>query len=418
LGLLSFAINLQELRSLFDKNLPGITDKIWPDILKKIFKSEFEKDPYIIKKNTEIDSLSQLLYLPNTTPYSNYYDYYTDTTYKYDYTTDSTAVDTAYDYNIVFKENQTERIEYFDEGDPKEKKKDKKKNKKNKETQPEVAPEAEYIQDYSYQEPDSPYNIPYDNYYQTDTMYSYYNKQIDTLRKKIKERQQQLSEEKVKNIGLKPDDFWELFNGDFLFAVTDIMYIEKKYITYEYDEDIKYREVEKTQKEPYPEIILIASVRNKEKLNKVLQTIQNSLTENDYNRLINNADSLGITMNVYDDYWVITNNKLIAEKYTSGYAVSDRLSEPIQKLILENNSTMYINLFQIFNKISLEENLPKQKQTMQLMRNSFKGIYMYSTFTDAPVQTSVLRIDLSNTIDNSLYELLRIIDEVFKLYNY
>ncbi|MCS6824189.1 MAG: DUF4836 family protein [Cytophagaceae bacterium] len=405
IALFTFTINMEELRKFTENKMPKFNTEIWPEIIESIFNKDFDDDTVVKQYSSQIDSLYKLLYAADSPPYTtNYF----DDSFSYD----STYADSStYNYYDDQKYDNNQQYEYFDEGNPEDKKKTKAKIKKSKNN---ITDNTEITKTYN-TPPDTIYYTPTTYDYTSDTIYTYYQGQIDSLRKKIKERKYFLAQEKANSMNLRGEDFWLLFDGDFMIALTDIYYTEKPYKSYEYDEHMNLVEVEKVKKESFPEFILVTSLKDKNIFNSVIETFKKNLSEKRLSEWLKSYDSMNITLHTYGNYMIITNNKLIEQSYKNGYPPTQHISESIQKIITDNNVLLFVNLVQLFNKIFHEEGNKKGQLSMQLISNSFKSIYVHGRFYDETTQRSTLRIDLSNSIDNSMVEILKIIDELYKI---
>lgn len=69
---------------------------------------------------------------------------------------------------------------------------------------------------------------------------------------------------------LDEDVMYNLFSGEAVFAVTDIVARTRTYSSYEYDDNFQYRIVEKTDTQLMPEFVFAAEIGRKEKLQEII----------------------------------------------------------------------------------------------------------------------------------------------------
>ncbi|MCA6361958.1 MAG: hypothetical protein IM638_02910 [Bacteroidetes bacterium] len=69
---------------------------------------------------------------------------------------------------------------------------------------------------------------------------------------------------------LDEDVMYNLFSGEAVFAVTDIVARTRTYSSYEYDDNFQYRMVEKTDTQLMPEFVFAAEIGRKEKLQEII----------------------------------------------------------------------------------------------------------------------------------------------------
>jgi hypothetical protein len=69
---------------------------------------------------------------------------------------------------------------------------------------------------------------------------------------------------------LDEDVMYNLFSGEAVFAVTDIVARTRTYSSYEYDDNFQYRMVEKTDTQLMPEFVFAAEIGRKEKLREII----------------------------------------------------------------------------------------------------------------------------------------------------
>ncbi|MBX9851877.1 MAG: hypothetical protein K2X86_08970 [Cytophagaceae bacterium] len=71
---------------------------------------------------------------------------------------------------------------------------------------------------------------------------------------------------------------------------------------------------------------------------------------------------------------------------------------------------------EIFYKIPQEEMSVKDAAVFSLLANSFESLTMVTSNTNTTTQQSELKYNFTNKLNNSFYEIFRIINEVYKIY--
>jgi hypothetical protein len=377
LGLLSYSINMKGLKPMLDTALAdSVKDQLNEGFIGLLYESKLKKDSKLNKLQLEIDSMYTDLYPAyqyDTTAYTEPAEY--DTTYYQDdyYGTDTTAIN----------EEQINE-DYVDT----------------------MAVDMEYYEDSTYT----------DSYSKEDSISNAKNDRIDAKRKELDERKKALLQAKVKELNLKKDFLFDLFQGDAIGAITDYYWIDKKYKTFDYDEEnLKPIEVEKTKKEIYPEFFAGFTLNNTVQAKKFLTSLTKDsflLKQNTY-YIIPAEQKLFVTIS--NNLLIITNNEAIVKENFKGYSEKERISSDLQATLLHKTSAFHVNIKDIFAKLPYD-NMSKEKQAMySLLMNSFGTLLATSDPYVTNMSKSDMSLKLTNKIDNSFYEIFRIINEVYKM---
>lgn len=377
LGLYSYSINMKGLKPMLDTALAdSVKDQINEGFIGLLYDAKIKKDTKVNKLQLEIDSMYTDLYPAykyDTTAYTDYADY--DTSYYQDdyYESDTTAID---------EEQITE--DYVDTSDV----------------------EMEYYEDSTYT----------DSYSKEDSIFNAKNDRIDAKRKELDDRKKVLLQAKVKELNLKKDFLFDLFQGDAIGAITDYYWIDKKYKTFDYDEEnLKPIEVEKTKKEIFPEFFAGFTLNNTVEAKKFLASLTKDsflLKKNTY-YIIPGEQKLFVSIS--NNLLLITNNEVIVNENFKGYSEKERISNDLQATLLHKTSAFHINIKDVFAKLPYD-NMSREKQAMySLLASSFGTLSATSDPYITNISKSDMSLSLTNKIDNSFYEIFRIINEVYKM---
>jgi hypothetical protein len=343
-----------------------------------LYESKFKKDSKVMKIQTEIDSMYTDLYPPykyDTTAYTDFAE--VDTNYYQDdyYDADTTAL--PQDEEVEITENYTDTTAY----------------------------EMEYT--------DSTYN---DTYSKEDSLFNAKNDRIDAKRKELDARKKVLQEAKVKELNLRKDFFLDLLQGDAIGAITDYYWIDKKYKTFDYEgDDLKPAEVEKTKKEIFPEFFMGFTLNNTVQAKRLLLSLTKDsflLKQNSY-YIIPGEQKLFVSIS--NNLLLVTNNEAIVKESFLGYSEKERISQDLQATLLHKTSSFYVNIKDIFAKLPFENLSPDKHAMYTLLMNSFGTATATSDQYVNNLSRSDMTLNFTNKIDNSFYEIFRIINEIYKM---
>ncbi|HEU4718860.1 MAG TPA: hypothetical protein VFU15_13545 [Bacteroidia bacterium] len=130
---------------------------------------------------------------------------------------------------------------------------------------------------------------------------------------------------------------YNLFDGKFLFAVTDLKPFTSSYVTYEYDENFNQQEVRKEKTEIRPEFVFIAGLGKEKKAKQILAILEKANAvkkQNPMYYLINTPGEYDIKMYlaIRNGMLIITNNEdLIQNHLKHGYSRKERVKGKIRR---------------------------------------------------------------------------------------
>ena len=163
------------------------------------------------------------------------------------------------------------------------------------------------------------------------------------------------------------ESLYELFGGDFVFAVTGIQEYEKVITTYEYDENFDATEIQKTEIERLPKFTVLAPFGNRENLMKLMNLAVKTNVLNQTGNYFSVADTEDLGMNIYlapndDDILILSNDdELMGTRLNTGFGTDKRLASDQQKWLKKNSQTMFWDVpltVEILKKLGMEDENP------------------------------------------------------------
>lgn len=397
LGLYSYSLNMKGIKAILDTALTdSIKTKINEGFAELLYEGKIKEDPKVKKLQKEIDSMYADLYPP--VDYSAYN--------NYDYLDSSAVVEDYYDTTYVEEDYSEEEPVQVDTA---------------------VAVEEPYI-DYAVVDSVS----AYEGDYYSDSTYSYsytqtkedsiYNAKYDRInvkREEIDKRKKELFQKKLKDLDLSKDFLFDLFKGDAMGAITDYYYRETKYKTFEYDdEELKAVEVEKVKKDPFAEFIVGFTLNDLAQAKKLIGKLTKDsflVKQGDYHEINIKELPVKIFVAISNNILLITNDEELLKKNFSGYPAEERVSKELQDVLLNKTSSGFVNLKEIFVRLPYQTLSPNMQATYTLLMNSLGTVSMTSSHYKDNISQSDLSLTFTNKIDNSFYEIFRIINEIYKI---
>jgi hypothetical protein len=276
-----------------------------------------------------------------------------------------------------------------------------------------------YQDEYSYDSSNFQYHRSY--YSEEDSLYELKNKRIKEKTKEIKRRSEFLGNQKIQELRLQKDDILELFKGDLLMVFSGFHFVPKKYKSYEYDEEeYKAVEVEKIKNEPFPEFTIGLSVNNKSKLQSILNSfVKDSILIQHQNYFYSESSKADSTPRIYlalnGDVLLITTELELVTTNLNGYSSENRISKEVEDLLTNKTLSIYVSLKDIFARLPYNNLSVQKAELYTLLMNSFTNSYLTSENTKPDTSNSDFVFNFTNKLDNSLFEILRLFNESYKI---
>ncbi|CAN5870622.1 hypothetical protein BH11BAC7_BH11BAC7_14010 [soil metagenome] len=131
---------------------------------------------------------------------------------------------------------------------------------------------------------------------------------------------------------------YNIFDGQFLFAVTDLKPYTSSYLTYDYDENFERTEIRKERTEVRPEFVMVAGIGKPDKAKEILAILERSgalKKQNNNYYLINSPGEYDIKMflALRNGMLIITNNEdLMVHHLKKGYSGGQAMKKEQRKL--------------------------------------------------------------------------------------
>ncbi len=168
----------------------------------------------------------------------------------------------------------------------------------------------------------------------------------------------------IMRVFIDDNTLYDLFNGQFVFAVTDLKPVVTTYVTYEYDDDFNHREVTKDRTEIVPEFVFMAGVGRKKDMQKILDILEKTnlikKVNEDYYMLANTTNPASQVFIVFrKGMLMFTNNEdLVNNHLKKGYKGKHRLGKKLRKLARKSPLVAWWDgrkTFDTYHKINKDE---------------------------------------------------------------
>lgn len=185
----------------------------------------------------------------------------------------------------------------------------------------------------------------------------------------------------IARVFIDEETVYELFDGKFVFAITDLKPVVSTYITYEYDDDFNRREVVQNQTEIIPEFIFMAGVGRSDDMQKILDVLVASkvlvLVKKDCYTLTNSKNPASQFYVVFTKgILMLTNNEdLVNNRLQSGYSGDKALSKDMRKMARSSPLVGWWNGQHTFETIkNIQKGDPDAPMNDELEQNVSSGM--------------------------------------------
>lgn len=409
LASMSYSLNVSELKNYWEKNFSSFEKIITDEALKKIYEKSIKEDSVVGKLDEEIDSLNSEIYSLEMAQYDYDYDSYE---YEDDAVYEELEEDEEYvDYEDYEEEGSeetdqvTDSIESEETTEPEEEEaisEDITEDVEFEEIEMDTVYEEEYIEEY----------VPTEEELQLDSLRNV----LELKEEELRLRKAELLEEKKAAFPYNNEELWSIFEGDIIAAVTDVRYEEKTFTSYEYDETTEeIKEVEKTRKEPVPVFIVASTVNNIDVANRILGQIEEKgLIKKENNVYLVIPGNSKMYVALLGNMLLFTNNELLIQEHITGYKESEQLDIKVKQLITNNNFSMYVDFKEIFARFPKETfNDDKTYSIFTAVMNALQNMEAYDAYAGESITSGKVQINFTNKIDNSMFEIFRIVNIVY-----
>jgi hypothetical protein len=197
---------------------------------------------------------------------------------------------------------------------------------------------------------------------------------------------------------------YNLLDGKFLFAVTDLKPYTASYVTYDYDENFNKSEVRKEKTEIRPEFIMIAGIGEKKKAAQIIAILERTTAikkENNLYYVINTPGEYDLKMYlaIEKGLLIITNNEdLMLNHLKHGYG-NKAMSKKLMKLGRKSPLVAYWDGQKSFQLIKQNETLPlseEDRRSLDLLQQDVNNGLIIGRKPKNGVQRIDMQIELND----------------------
>lgn len=359
---ISYAFSLTEVQKFVDKTFNYNMDTLLIEIVKDEQDNVFETDPQIRYYRKEIDTIDYIVNGPDTAK-ENYY---------------GEEKSTITDSGTVYQDSDNK----------------------------------DYNSDsyaYSYNDGDAKYEHETLNWYELDSL----QLRQDTLYVLIEDRKDTLAVKTYHGLGIKGEELWSIFNGEFIFLYHAMTSIEKKSKVYEMDDEYNYVEVEKTKTVPMPLYSLAASINNDSLFNKyVALMIQRGFIQKEKNRYLVVLGDMNQYIWVDKSVCILTNDNNFNPTKHGSTSKSAYETENFNR-ITAHQSGAYIEVGKILASSVQFVDDKKTAEVLEILAKYFdETIYITDFDENANINTK-MDILFNDDKKNSVNIMFQMMDEIY-----
>ncbi|MCT4582063.1 MAG: hypothetical protein N4A35_11645 [Flavobacteriales bacterium] len=220
------------------------------------------------------------------------------------------------------------------------------------------------------------------------------------------------------------EELFDLIQGDFVFALTDIKEFEVEYTSYDYDENYNRVETTKTKKETLPEFVSLATIGNKALRDKIIKLMNQTdviRKKGNYYELqepkSRYSDRAAKPLNVFymlkGDLLIVTNDEqLLIDNDGNGLPKSQQLNGEALKLMKTNNMFAYWTPKATYDKIPQE--FQSELQPLEVAANTYQSFIVSGVKNKGNLFTSTGQLNLVESEQNALMHSLEIIQSLIE----
>lgn len=220
------------------------------------------------------------------------------------------------------------------------------------------------------------------------------------------------------------EELFDLIQGDFVFALTDIKEFDVEYTSYDYDEDYNRVETTKTKKETLPEFVSLATIGNKELRDKIIKLMTQTdviRKKGDYYELQEPksrysdraAKPLNIFYMIKGDLLIVTNDEqILIENNGNGLSKSKQINGEALKLMKSNNMFAYWTPKATYDKVPKE--LKSDIEPFEIAANTYKSFVVEGVENKGNLFTTTAKLNLVESDKNALIHSLEIIQTLIE----
>lgn len=219
---------------------------------------------------------------------------------------------------------------------------------------------------------------------------------------------------------------YNLLDGDFLMAVTDLKPFTSSYITYEYDDNFNKQEIRKERTEVRPEFVLVAGVGRMKKAQQILAILErmNAIKKQNNNYYLVNTPGeydLRIFLALRKGMLIVTNNEdLMLHHLKRGYGRKEGMTHQLRRLGRKSALVAFWDgqkSFELVKKNRSENLSEEDKKSLDILeREVNNGIILGKRSKDG-VQRIEMKVELNPAADGkqqtSFVRFFRLLNSLF-----
>ncbi len=225
---------------------------------------------------------------------------------------------------------------------------------------------------------------------------------------------------------LDEETMYNLFDGQFLFAVTDLKPYTSSYVTYDYDENFNRTEVRKEHTEIRPEFIFLAGIGKKDKAQQILAILERTgavRKQNNLYYLINTPGEYDVKLflALHKGMLIVTNNEeLMLNNLEKGYPKNKQLKRNLRKLGRRSALVGWWDgqkSFELVKKNRLEYLSEDDKESLDVLEQNVNSGIVLGKKSKKGVQRIEVKIELNESKDGkkstSFVRFFRLLNSLF-----
>jgi hypothetical protein len=220
---------------------------------------------------------------------------------------------------------------------------------------------------------------------------------------------------------------YNMFDGDFLFAVTDLKPYTSSYITYDYDENFNKTETRKERTEVRPEFIFIAGLGEQAKVEQIVQVLARVNAVKQQNQeyyLINTPGEYDVKvfLAIQNGMLIVTNNEeLMLKNLKRGYKRKSGIGRKLRRLGRKSPLVAWWNgkkSFELIKKNKQDESLDEEnKKSLDILEHDVNSGTIVGKRSRAGYQRIEVKVELNPAEDGkkqtSFVRFFRLLNSLF-----
>ncbi len=247
------------------------------------------------------------------------------------------------------------------------------------------------------------------NWYEIDSLEA----RQDSLYLLIDDRKDTLAVKTYQSLGIKGDELWSVFNGEFLILYHAMTTVEKKSKEYEMDAEYNYVEVEKTKKIPMPLYSFALTINNNVLFKKYLNImLQKGFIQKEKNRYLVVLGEMNQYIWASDTMCVITNDNNFNPSKRSATTKSDYELTNFNR-ITNHQSGAYIEVGKILaSSVQFVED-KETAEVLEILAKYFDETIYYTTFDENTHMNTKTDVVFNDDKVNSLNSIYALFNEMY-----